>query len=277
MELIPVFVPSYKRPRATFLKRSFLYDFPLYVFVREEEIDSYRYLKERSDTHLIKIRGVSNIGETRRVMVKYATFQGIDKIIMVDDDVSRLDLSVWDEEKKIVKASGTVKGKPEDWGNVLRRWESLWKDEALFGASYRPFSWSTKKEDMSASVLSQLQQCVGVNVKLLSDAGLNYQSNSVVGNEDLFLQLQCYEHGLKAVMSRAIQYDCAAMGSGEGGCNASEAGSLAEKQETRVKAFLNACDNLDLVKVGQTRSGVKSIKFNWKEIKKIYEHMEGDL
>lgn len=266
--MLPVFVPSYKRPKATFLKRSVLYEFPLYVFVRREEAPDYGYLKNRPNTHLIKIHGVHDIGETRRVMVKYAISKHIDKIVMVDDDVSRLDLSVWDEEKGICKASGTVKGKPEDWAVVLRRWEKLWEDEAMFGASYRPFSWSVKHEDMMKSALSQLQQCVGVNVKVLKEEGLNYQSNSVVGNEDLFLQLQCYEHGLQAVVSRAIQYDCAAMGSGEGGCNASEKGSLIEKQERRVKAFMKACQTPEWVRIGQTRSGLKSIKFVWSKIRK---------
>ena len=110
--MIPVFVPSYQRPEATFLKRSFKYEFPLYVFVRKEEIDKYEFLKDRPDTHLVKIQHVHNIGETRRCMFNYAVHKRIDKVFMIDDDITRLDLSVWDKTKQIVRASGTIKGYP---------------------------------------------------------------------------------------------------------------------------------------------------------------------
>jgi len=98
--MIPVFVPSYHRPKATFLVRSLIYEFPMYVFVRKEDILNYEYLTLRPNTTLVTLpRKVSNIGETRRAMIKYAVKQGIPKIFMIDDDVSRLDFSVWDSDK----------------------------------------------------------------------------------------------------------------------------------------------------------------------------------
>lgn len=269
--MIPVFVPSYKRPNAIFLKRSLLYEFPLYVFIRKEERDLYSWLKERPNTVLVLLKNVRDIGETRRAMVRYAISNGIDKVFMVDDDVSRLDLSIWDEEKQVVRASGTIKGKPEDWRICLLTWESLWKDEAMFGASYRPFSWSMKKESLGGTNRAQLQQAVGINIARIHEHGLNYQSNRVVGNEDLFLQLECYQHGLDCVRTSMIQYDCPAMGSGEGGCNACESSTIQEKQENRVAAFLASCTDRSLIKVGQTKSGVKSIKFVWPKISEIMD------
>jgi len=272
--MIPVFVPSYQRPDAIFLKRSLLYEFPLYVFVREEEAKDYAWLKKRPDTHLIKLKKVFNIGETRQKMLNYARSKGIDRIFMIDDDVGRLDFSVWDEEKQFVRASGTIMGKPQNWTDVLLYWEMLWGDEAMFGASYRPFSWSMKKSELGSCPRAQLQQAVGINVKAIMDAELNYQSNSHVGNEDLFLQLECYTRGLECLKTTEIQYDCSAMGTGKGGCNASERGTIQEKQHRRVRKFLQHCKYLGLIKVAMTRSGIESIKFNWKEIQEFMEELE---
>lgn len=262
--MIPVFVPSYKRPDAIFLKRSFLYDFPLYVFVRKED-SGYEFLKKRPNTHLVKLKNVHDIGETRAAMIRYASKKGIEKIFMLDDDISRLDLTLFDREKGVARASGTVMGKPENWRKALKCWETTWDDEALFGASYRPFSWSMKPDQIKAKVRAQLQQCVGVNVALLTEHGLNYRSNAEVGNEDLFLQWECYQKGLSAVKTNAVQYDCPAMGSGTGGCNA-DGVQIEEKQVKRMKLFLEACNHDKMIRVATTRSGVPSIKFNWKEI-----------
>ena len=125
--MIPVFVPSYHRPKATFLVRSMIYDFPLYVFVREEDVLNYAYLMKRPNTTLVTLpRKVYNIGETRRAMIKYAVKHGIPRVFMIDDDVSRLDFSVWDPEKEVVRASGTVERKREDFMKVLRRWQKEW-------------------------------------------------------------------------------------------------------------------------------------------------------
>lgn len=269
--MIPVFVPSYKRPKAKFLVRAMEQEFPLYVFVRKEERDAYAWIKERPDTTLVLLSNVSNIGETRRAMFRYAVHHRIPKIIMIDDDVTRLDLSMFDQVSGRVKASGNVTGRTESWNKVITRFENLWGKQAMFGASYRPFSWSMSEEEILKLSRGQLQQVVGINVKQIYKAGLNYQSNTVVGNEDLFLQLECYQQGLECVRTNAIQYDCPAMGAGEGGCNASELGSLAEKQRVRVEAFLKACNNSPAVRVATTRSGIESIKFNWKEINKMME------
>lgn len=266
--MIPVFVPSYQRPNASFLRRSALYKFPLYVFVRKEERESYLWLKDRPDTYLVLLKHVKDIGETRRAMFNYAVSKGIDRVFMVDDDVTRLDVSIWDEERGVVRASGTIAGKPENWRRVLRYWELLWDNEALFGASYRPFSWSMKKKAFGKSSRAQLQQAVGINVALIHSAGLNYQSNSVVGNEDLFLQLECYQQGLECMRTSMVQYDCPAMGAGTGGCNSSESGTIQQKQENRVKAFCKACTQPSLIQVSKTRSGVSSVKFVWSEVSK---------
>ena len=271
--MIPVFVPSYHRPKATFLGRSLDYGFPMYVFVRKEDVLNYEYLMVRPNTTLVTLpRKVSNIGETRRAMIKYAVKHGIPKVFMIDDDVSRLDFSVWDPDKETVRASGTVNHKREDFTRVLKYWEKEWETYdhcAMLGLSYRPFSWSMKRYQINMAQRAQLQQCVGVNVELIHEAGLNYQSNSIVGNEDLFLQLECYQEGLECLKINSLQYDCTAMGAGTGGCNDSEKGSIQAKQERRVEAFLEACNRSELIKVAQTRSGVKSIKFVWPEIAKI--------
>lgn len=263
--MISVFVPSYGRPNATFLKRSLNHRFPMYVFVRKEELPQYSWIKSRPDTVMVALKNVHNIGQTRRVMLRYAAHKGIPKIFMIDDDVSRLDLSVWDEEKQRVRASGTA-ANPESWSKVLTTWENLWKEEALLGASYRPFSWSMRKDLINQAANAQLQQCVGVNAELLFRNGLNYRDSDEVGNEDLFLQLECITKGLTTARLNSIQYDCPAMGAGKGGCNKSEAGDIKQKQSRRVQLFLQACGESPFIRKGVTQSGVESIKFNWNVI-----------
>lgn len=207
-------------------------------------------------------------------MVNYAVKKGIPKIFMLDDDITRLDISLWDEQKRIVRASGTVLGDPEDWRKVFTLWGSLWKDEALFGASYRPFSWNIKKEWFGTARRSQLQAAVGVNIAKIHSKGLNYQSNDVVGNEDLFLQLECYINGLECTRTTMIQYDCPPMGFGEGGCNSSELGTIKKRQKDRVAAFYRSCPDKRLIRAATTRSGIKSVKFVWKYISEAMENKE---
>lgn len=266
--MIPVFVPSYKRYRATFLVRSMNYRFPLYLFVRDEDVEGYRWIKGRPNTHLIRLKQVTNIGETRAAMVRYAQRHNIDRIFMLDDDITRLDLTLWDATKEIARASGTMKKVAENLDLVLSTWENLWEDEALLGASYRPYSWSLAEREIQGKTRAQLQQCIGVNIELLVQTGINYRSSAEVGNEDLFLQLECYQHGLKALKTNQIQYDCPAMGSGVGGCNSDNV-SIVEKQKQRVELFMRACKNNPRVVVRTTKSGVPSIKFNWKYIEEV--------
>lgn len=197
-------------------------------------------------------------------MLNYAHSHGIDKVFMLDDDITRLDFSVWDDEKSSVRASGTVKGRAESFDSVFLAWEKQWTNEALYGITYRPYSWGTKKENLNSIRRQQIQQCVGINVKQLYKNGITYRSSEDVGNEDLYLQYEVYKAGLQAVVTPSLQYDCPAMGQGSGGCN--DGKSLAEKQQDRVCRFLNACNNDPMVRVSTTRSGVPSIKFNWSYI-----------
>jgi hypothetical protein len=260
--MIPVFVCSYKRPKAVFLKRSFDYKFPLYVFIRPEEYSDYEYLLQRPNTKLVALRNVTNLGETRRKAIRYAMKKRIPKVFMFDDDITRLDLTQWDNGK--ARASGTIKGCREDMDMVLRVWESLWDDDIVIsGASYRPFAWGMKEHEIDQTKRGQTQQCVGVNVKYLYKHHLNYRSNDLIGSEDLALQFEVMKNGGKAVIMNQIQYDCPAMGVGTGGCCDGE--DLITKQHRRIKAFQEYYGEDNRYIVSTARSGVPSIKFNWKE------------
>lgn len=260
--MIPVFVCSYQRPNAIFLRRSFDYKFPLYVFIREEEYADYEYLLERPHTKLVILHGVKNIGQTRQKAVRYAVKKRFPKIFMFDDDVSRLDLTQWDNGK--ARASGTIKGCRENIDGVLKVWESIWDDDIVItGASYRPFAWGMKEHEITQTKRGQIQQCFGLNIKYLFNNNLNFKSSNLVGNEDLALQFEVMCNGGKAVIMNQIQYDCPAMGVGTGGCCDGE--DLIAKQHRRIKAFKNYYGDDDRYVISTARSGVPSIKFNWKQ------------
>lgn len=264
--MIPVFVCSYKRPQATFLKRSVDYKFPLYVFVREEEYEDYKWLLKRPNTTLIPLTGVTNIGQTRRKAVLYAARHRFSKIFMFDDDITRLDLSQYDIKSGKVKASGTIKGCREDMDMVLKVWEAIWDDEIIVtGASYRPFCWSLSQDEIGQTKRGQIQQCFGLNVKYLYQHNLNFKSNRLVGNEDLALEFEVMKQGGKIAIMNQIQYDCPGMGEGVGGCCDGE--DLIAKQHRRVKAFQQYYGEDVRYIVSTSRSGIPSIKFNWKEWK----------
>lgn len=260
--MIPVFVCSYKRPNATFLKRSFDYKFPLYVFIREEDYSDYEYLLQRPNTKLVIVHDVTNLGDTRKKAVRYAVKKRFPKVFMFDDDISRLDLTQWDNGK--ARASGTVKGCRENMDMVLETWESIWDDDIVIsGASYRPFAWGMKEQDINQTKRGQIQQCCGLNIKYLYKHRLNYRSNDLIGSEDLALQFEVMKNGGKAVIMNQIQYDCPAMGVGTGGCCDGE--DLITKQHRRIKAFQSFYGDDPRYVVSTARSGVPSIKFNWKQ------------
>lgn len=262
--MIPVFVCSYKRPHATFLKRSVDYTFPLYVFVREEEYVDYIWLMKRPNTTVVALREVTNVGETRRKAVVYAAKHRMPKIFMFDDDITRLDITQWDNGK--ARASGTIKGCRENIDDVLAVWEDIWDDDIVItGASYRPFCWSMGEHEIHNTKRGQIAAAVGLNVKYLFQHGLNYQSNDIVGNEDLALQFEVMDQGGKCVLMNRIQWDGPSMGEGTGGCCDGE--DLIAKQTRRIQAFQQYFGDDARYKVAYARSGLPSIKFNWKEWK----------
>lgn len=276
--MIPVFVCSYRRPDAIFLKRSVEYKFPLYVFVREEEYNDYCWLKERKNTRVIKIKKkVKDLGETREVMVNYAIAHDINKVFIIDDDISRLDITVWDHSRNISRASGTVKAERENWDYVLSEWENVWKeneDIAILGASYRPFAWGQMKnpDSIYLSHWGQVQQAVGVNIDFLRDNSINYHSNSLSGPEDLSLQYEVILKGGQTLVSNRIQYDAPKMGVGKGGC---QVPNFEKELLKRIDLFCSYYKNIGLYRVGCTiKSKVPSIKFNWSKIKERYNEQK---
>ena len=260
--MIPVFVCSYQRPHATFLKRSVDYTFPLYVFVREEEWDDYAWLLKRPNTTIVALRRVTNVGETRRKAVVYAAKHRMPRIFMFDDDITRLDITQWDNGK--ARASGTIKGCRENIDDVLAEWESIWDDDIIIsGASYRPFCWSMGEHEIHNTKRGQIAAAFGLNVKYLFENRLNYRSNDEVGNEDLALQFEVMDNGGRCVIMNRIQWDGPSMGEGTGGCCDGE--DLIAKQTRRIQAFQQYFGDDPRYRVAHARSGLPSIKFNWKE------------
>lgn len=265
--MVPVFVPSYKRPNATFLRRSMIcFTRPLYVFVRKEELNDYKWVKKRPNTHLICLKNVHDIGETRAAMVRYAIKHKIPKIFMLDDDITSLAFVTYDKEKGFCTTSNrNVKWKEQNWEPVFDCWERNWTDEVLFGLRYRRYIFSFSPEELNKKERASLAACVGVNIKLLAKYKINYRSNVYIGSEDLYLQFECVKAGLKTCVINSLCYDCPAMFEGTGGCTEKEFDSW---RNNHAQLAWEASEHSPYLIIRKNTSGHTTIKLNWKVIPK---------
>lgn len=90
-DLYPICIPSYRRPDAILIKKLYN-DYPelnVILFVRKENYQEYEKYSDKFK--IVKLKNVSNIGETRAAIVKYCWDKEIDNIFMFDDDIHLLD------------------------------------------------------------------------------------------------------------------------------------------------------------------------------------------
>lgn len=223
-KLFPVCVPSYQRPDAPIL-----YELkkdpriPVILFVRKTEKE--RYAKWKKYFKIVYLSGVSNIGETRRAIVKYLYKNGVSGCFMMDDDIPKFGYLVKGYTKTGNKKL-MLQNYPSEACQIsrdaLKLWQyyiSLCKDVALSGVVYRPFSWmwgNTKKPWMyNDGVIAQI---FFVNVKLLTKSGINYRSNTECFNEDTCIQFEVMKAGLNTIHFKEFTYSVPVVGQ-IGGCS----------------------------------------------------------
>lgn len=273
LNIWPICIPSYRRPKPRILKNAHS-NLPLVFFVRAEELNQYEYLRKKY--RVVPIHNVTNIGETRAKIVKWAIAKGYDNIFMLDDDIQSVDYlypGILDSGMEVMRAAYlNLKKAPRINPDAFRLWmlwlKNLSADVTLSAPHQRAISWSMKNvynKDARYNS-SQLIQCVHLNIKKLMETGISYRSSDIVGNEDIAIQYEIMTKGLKTVLIPDILYNIADINSHGGGCeNASGISDPIKRYEHYCRLFLEnvSGENHPGITCRVAGTGVKSIKFKW--------------
>lgn len=259
-------VPSYKRSDSRIFQKLSMLPLDSYIFVRSEEKGIYK-AKLPKNLKIIELPKVSNIGETRRYMMEYFFRLGVNWVFMFDDDVSKVEMRVRIDNGKAWNAARIVEGAktpPSIELPALHTWleHAITYDLALSSPAMR----FCRRFDYNLAINKrQCTGCVLVHVPTVVAVG-NYESNSIVGCEDMAIQFELMNNGYNTGLLSFIEFDCPRVGEGKGGNNAIENTNLIERYESYIKLFLaNVSDDKNLVVVKLTpKTKLPSIKFNWK-------------
>lgn len=276
-KLFPICVPSYNRPNPDVVKSLEMYpDLPIILFIRntEEQKKLYHHLKDKC--RIILLEDVENIGQTRKAIVDWCIEHRITNIFMFDDDIKGVDILYPHET-----ANGTlcmrahhinIGSKSVIDPTVLRIWMNMIrssdKDLTLSSPLYRPDSWHMKNANADIRYNSgACIQCIHLNIKNLYKNHINYKDTEICGNEDYALQFEIMSAGLKTCVFTDLMYECPAVGSLPGGCeNASGIADINERYTKYVGLFKQniSGENHPGIKIKTTKSGLTSIKFDWR-------------
>ena len=236
-----------------------------YLFVRQEDYAGYEHLLP--EFKIIKLTSVKDIGETRACIIRYLISKKIDWAFMFDDDISKVETLV-DSPRGYIsnRIASTPYLPPRIEQKALLLWHRIaqYHDLSISSPMYRPF---VRFSDPNTLYINKKQpiQCVLIQTKDILAVG-NYKSINLTGNEDLYILYQLMNQGKKIGVISNIEYDCPAIGSGAGGCNAAEKDvDLKTRYYKYVQLFLNnVCGDPNKILVRRTKQGTVSIKFNWK-------------
>lgn len=263
-------IPSYKRPHTKILAK--LRHIPLdkYLFIRPEDYESYKEPAETNGFKIVKLKKVTDIGNTREAIVNYCHSKGFEWVFMFDDDISKVECLAESEDKI---TSARILYEPDQAPRfeikALRVWYDVARKNDFSLSSPNHRAYDRFKHGLVQINSSACIQCVLLHVPDIVEVG-NYKSLRLVGNEDYYLQFKLMEAGKRVAKIGSIEYDCPNVGAGKGGNNADEYTNINERYELYVQTFLdNVCNDPDRVTTKTTKSGQKSIQFVWK-------HWKGD-
>ena len=207
----PIVIPSYNRPDFITQKLfKFTEDenWPVYVVIRESQRELYSVKYPYVTYVIVPDHIITNIGNTRAFIVRWAIKKGFDYIFMLDDDVKSFKYSIPALTKK-----GLPKAKVVD--TSFSRFMAMWQlsseslsDFILTGLALEHFAWGEDCVDVDrcTDATSVVTDVVCVNIKRLSTLGLNYQDNKRVGHEDMEMAIQAFEHGIPCVKFKFLTY-----------------------------------------------------------------------
>lgn len=276
-DIFPICVPTYNRPNPPIISSLEQFpELPIILFIRntDEQKNLYKHLKKKC--RIVCLNDVHDLGETRRAIVNWCIKNKISNIFMFDDDIKGVDFLYPYET-----CNGTlcmrahhinVGTKSVIDPTVLRMWikyiRSSRKDLTISAPLYRPDSWHMKNADAEFKYNSgACIQCIHLNIKNLYKNKINYIANAEGGVEDYYLQFQVMSAGLTTSVFTDLMYECPAVGALSGGCeNANGIKDLNERFNWYAELFLDNVSGRDHpgIKVKTTKSGLNSIKFDWK-------------
>lgn len=277
-EIFPICVPSYNRPDPAILKSLETYpELPIVLFIRNTKEQKALYKKWRNKCKIVLLDDVNDLGETRAAIIDWCIENRVSQIFMMDDDVNELDFLYPHETRNgtvCMRAARQNMNRPYKGINpfTLRMWmkwiELANKKLTLSTPLYRPDSWHMKNVDAPISYNSgACSQCIHINVKNLYKKKINYVSTAENGVEDYALQFKVMTAGLLTTVFTDLMYGCPAINSHPGGCeNANGYSDPNERYKMYAEKFIkNVCgEEHPGIVIKTARSGVPSIKFNWK-------------
>lgn len=256
-------IPSYSRPEGIAIERCKELPLKKFIFIRREQEALYE--KWKPWYKLVLQDHGTDIGLVRKNIVNYCYKKGYDWAFMLDDDISKVE-TLGRKPDGSITSNRIIAGEPgprmeleafKAWFKVAKEW-----DLALSSPNHRAydrFNHGMLQVNKSACI-----QCVLLQIPIVKFVG-GYKSLHDTGNEDYFIQYKLMSAGFLTGKVGCVEYDCPAVGSGEGGNNTDEYKDLNKRYELYVQTFLdNVCNNPELIKTKITKTGQKSIQFVWK-------------
>ena len=256
-------IPSYSRPDGIALERC--KDLPMekFLFIRKGQLDLYRHWSKWYT--LVLQTGGTDIGIVRNNMVRFCQKKGYEWAFILDDDISKVE-TLGKKPDGGITANRIIAGVsgPRMEVEAFKAWFKVAKRESLALSSpnhraYDRFNHGVLQVNKSACI-----QCVLLHIPTVHAVG-GYKSLHETGNEDYYLQYKLMSNGALTGKVGCVEYDCPAVGAGEGGNNADEYKDINKRYEVYVQTFLdNVCNDPELIKTKTTQTGQKSIQFVWK-------------
>lgn len=256
-------IPSYSRPNGIAIERCKELPLKKFIFIRREQEDLYDRWRPWY-TLVLQDHG-TDIGLVRKNIVNYCYKKGYDWAFMLDDDISKVE-TLGRKPDGNITSNRIIAGKPgprmepeafKAWFKVAKEWDLVLSSPNH--RAYDRFNHGVLQVNKSACI-----QCVLLQIPAIKFVG-GYKSLHETGNEDYFIQYKLMSAGFLTGKVGCVEYDCPAVGSGEGGNNTDEYKDLNKRYELYVQTFLdNVCNDPELIKTKTTKTGQKSVQFIWK-------------
>lgn len=195
--------PSYNRPNSAFMNwvKSKNFDVPrdnLFLFIRNtaEQIEMYKPLKEY--VHLILLpKYVQDIGDTRKAIVLWGNKHSPDCLFLLDDRVDGVYWLSTVERPKGIFLDVDKRSSPK---TAFQIWAMQHLEANMIATSItnKGFHWMPKRINFPIKPLngSALACCIALSTHRMIEAGINYDSVSKVGAEDIYITHQMLIHRL---------------------------------------------------------------------------------
>lgn len=257
-------VPSYNRPEAKIFEKLRNLGLSVFVFIRKEQYDQYKYLETWGFTLVAIHSSIEELGMTRRYLVYWLNKHGYEWAFMFDDDIAKVerlgpkpDGAGWNS-LRILAGSPTS---PRIEAQALRLWyqQAQKYNIVLSSPNHRAYDRFSHGNNIRVNK-SAIIQCCLLHIPSIIAVG-NYTDTRKVGVEDYYIQYQLMKQGYLTGKMGNIEFDAPNIGNIADGTG----DRFRQKYERFVKCFKEkVCDDPELIGTKITSTGVPSIQFKWK-------------